>query len=428
MNRDRTSTRPWYFWPLSALLVGILIGLIIGWGIWPVKWTNAYPQDLRAAERNEYLAMVAESYAANPNVELAQARLATWSAADLAQAMAGLQEVASNTDAKRAEDVQLLSKALNLESVAPAPAAAPAPTSGVTQPTGALAILKRVCSAVLWIALALGAVALFVWLFRKWRSYQQGTTEPSGSGLQRYTTRDDESGRSTADIVEDAKAQWPSERVDVREPLPAAGWSRPSSYTREPEPQDDVARAADLPPFMTQREEPSTAAVRPQTVEPRREPVAETVKRIPPQPASAAPARLGDFIAVYQGEDGYDEAFDINDPVDGYLGQCGLQLNDPVGRARDQAIALQAWLWDSTDPDTRVKVLMSEGGYRDTGLRSEQAGEHEAIPVRSGTEFTLETHDLLLRGLVERITYSEQEPARVAFSELQVKFQAFRKR
>ncbi len=83
MNRDRTSTRPWYFWPLSALLVGILIGLIIGWGIWPVKWTNAYPQDLRAAERNEYLAMVAESYAANPNVELAQARLATWSAADL---------------------------------------------------------------------------------------------------------------------------------------------------------------------------------------------------------------------------------------------------------------------------------------------------------------------------------------------------------
>ncbi len=424
MNRDSTTTRPWYFWPLVTLLIGILIGLIIGWGVWPVRWTNAYPQDLRAAERNEYLAMVAESYATNPNVELAQARLATWSNTDLAQAMADLQEIASNTDAKRAEDVQLLSGALNLAALAPAPTVVPAQTTGVTQPTGALAIFKRVCAAVLWIALALGAVLLFVYLFRKWRTYQQGV-EPSGGGLRQSTARDIESGRSTADIVEDAKAQWPSDRVDVGET--PAGWSRSPSYTREPVALGDAELEADLPPFMPQREEPPIAAVRPQAVEPRREPVIEAVKRAVPQPASAAAVRLGDFIAVYQGEDGYDEAFDINDPVDGYLGQCGLQLNDPVGRARDQAIALQAWLWDSTDPDTRVKVLMSEGGYRDTGLRSEQAGAHEVIPVRPGTEFALETHDLLLRGVVERVTYAEQEPARVAFSELQVKFQAFRK-
>ncbi|MCX7673290.1 MAG: hypothetical protein N2Z63_06810 [Thiobacillaceae bacterium] len=109
------------------------------------------------------------------------------------------------------------------------------------------------------------------------------------------------------------------------------------------------------------------------------------------------------------------------------MGQCGLQLNDPVGPRRDQAVALQAWLWDSSDPDTKVKVLMGEGAYRDTALRSEQAGGHEVIQVRPGAEFTLESHDLLLRGKVERISYAEQEPYRGVFAELQVNFQVFRK-
>ncbi len=423
MNRDSANTRPWYFWPLVALLAGILIGLIVGWGIWPVKWTNAYPQDLRAAERHEYLAMAAESYATNRNLELAKARLATWSPTELSQALADLQEVATSTDAKRAEEVQLLAGALNLGIGAPQSTAVPAQAGGAAQPSGALTLFKRICGAVLWLALALGAVALFVYLFRRWRAYQQGVA-PS-EGYRQSPELDVEPGRSTADIVEDAKAQWPSERVDARET--AAGWSRPPAYTREPAAPEEVDLAEELPPYTPQREEPVMPPVRPQAVEPRREPPAEAVKRAPIRPVSAAPVRLGDYIAVYQGEDGYDEAFDINDPVDGYLGQCGLQLNDPVGRARNQTSALQAWLWDSTDPDTRVKVLMSDAGYRDTSLRSEQAGAYEVIPVRAGTEFTLETHDLLLRGLVERVTYSEMDPARVAFSELQVKFQAFRK-
>jgi hypothetical protein len=109
------------------------------------------------------------------------------------------------------------------------------------------------------------------------------------------------------------------------------------------------------------------------------------------------------------------------------MGQCGLQLNEPVGRNRDQAVALQAWLWDSSDPDTRTKVLMSEGAYRDTAMRSQQAGQHEALQVRAGTEFELESHDLLLRGRVEKADYIDQEPNRSVFAELQVRMQIYRK-
>ncbi len=127
------------------------------------------------------------------------------------------------------------------------------------------------------------------------------------------------------------------------------------------------------------------------------------------------------------GEPDYDEAFDINDPTEGYMGQCGLQLNAPVGGNRDQAVALQAWLWDSSDPDTRTKVLMSEGAYRDTALRSEQAGQFEALQVRAGTEFELESHDLLLRGKVEKADFADQESNRSVFAELQVRMQVYRK-
>lgn len=428
MNRDSTNTRPWYFWPLIALLVGILVGLIIGWGIWPVKWTNAYPQDLRAAERNEYLAMVAESYASNRDLELAKERLATWPATELAEAVADVQEVALNTDARRAADVQLLSSALNL-SVPSTSGPATSPAAPVTtQPTGVLATLRTVCTAALWIVLVLGAIALFVYLFRWWRASQQGAAQRSISDLKRPPERTSASGRSTADIFEDVKAQWPETSADYVE-TPAASPPRPSAYPNEPDLREEEYRDADLPPLTVPRVESPRVAPRSEPVESRREPVVDIPKRTPPPPSRQTPTltRLGDFIAVYQGEGDYDEAFDINDPIDGYMGQCGLQLNDPVGRDRDQAVALQAWLWDSSDPDTRVKVLMSEGAYRDTSLRSEQAGEHEALPVRPGTEFALETHDLLLRGVVEQVSYTEQEPYRGVFAELRLKLEAYRK-
>ena len=51
MTRQTSNARPWYFWPLIALALGIVVGLVIGWGIWPVSYKNTLPQDLRPAER-----------------------------------------------------------------------------------------------------------------------------------------------------------------------------------------------------------------------------------------------------------------------------------------------------------------------------------------------------------------------------------------
>ncbi len=424
MNRESLERRPQYFWPLMALLAGILIGLIIGWWLWPVKWTNTYPVDLRASERNEYLAMVAESYAANRDLALAQKRLASWPAEELAKILASAQEQALATDATRARNLQDLIAALGLTGPgAPEQPAAPS----AAEPTPFLQALRTVCIAGLWLLLVALGVALFWWLFRWWRKYQQQSAKPLLSPEPQRGARGlPEEPVSRADeVAAEVKARWPEEQPPLRT-TPAASREPAPSRAVEVEPDLETytrSRPSSPPP----RAEPPTAAVPPAPArpsEPKRPPL--TLRPAPPVSPSGL-KKLGEYTAIYQGESDYDEAFDINDPVEGYMGQCGLQLNEPVGPRRDQAVALQAWLWDSSDPDTRTKVLMSEGAYRDTALRSEQAGEHEVVQVRPGAEFTLESHDLLLKGRVDRLSYAEQEPYRGVFAELQVNFQVFRK-
>ena len=63
MSNTSVSERPVWVIPAIGFLVGLLVGWwLIGWWLLPVTWTNALPVDLRAAERDEYIGMVAESY------------------------------------------------------------------------------------------------------------------------------------------------------------------------------------------------------------------------------------------------------------------------------------------------------------------------------------------------------------------------------
>jgi hypothetical protein len=424
MARETNNARPWLA-ALLGLVAGLIIGLIIAWGLWPVSYNNTLPQDLRPAERDQYLAMVATSLAATGDTQAASQRLQAWPNEDLAVALANLQERLATSDPATAAAVGQLATTLNL---AAAPAAGPGATSG-GRTAGRAPVWQALCLPALWIVLILGGLAVLVFLFRRWRAARARRTGPAIAAAHPSSS----APGSAEEIAAREKEEW-----TVEPAAQSAGTRTPATTDDESEFYDDEDDFGAAPAAVVATQAArSPAAPGPQLAAPPYvPPPAEPARRAPvaaPAVVVAAGAKssgspVGDYVAIYRmGEPDYDEAFDINDPTDGYMGQCGLQLNEPVGRNRDQAVALQAWLWDSSDPDTRTKVLMSEAAYRDTALRSQQAGQHETLQVKPGTEFELESHDLLLRGKVEKADFIDQESNRGVFADLQVRMQVFRK-
>ncbi len=105
----------------SGLLIGIVLGLVFGWGIWPVTYTNTTPEFLRQDFRGDYLAWVAREYAANGDVELARQRLGVeyWKKEDPLQVLEALAQARGGQDAA---NIQSLMTALR-QPVEEAPAA-----------------------------------------------------------------------------------------------------------------------------------------------------------------------------------------------------------------------------------------------------------------------------------------------------------------
>lgn len=424
-----TNERPWYFWPLIAFVAGLLIGLVVlGWNVWPVTWTNATVQDLRPELRQQYVSMVAESFAQTRNLEVARQRLAGWPQEALAELLSETQTVLVARDPGAAANVQLLSVSLGAAATTPGTAAGQGqPSAAATAATGGAAAaetsrLRQICTAGIFVLLALGALALIFYLFRRWRAAREA---PESEALAPdYSPLMPSSPAAVAAEQEKARplAAQPYDWED--RVAPATSVASPGVRPARERDDDGVE-----PPFvLTSTSRP--VGPLPTTPQPS-EPLGVKMPPASPVPSAKSTAGLqtvAENTAMYQmGEPDYDEAFDINDPVDGYMGQCGLQLIEPFGRERDQAVALQVWLWDSSDPDTQTLVLMSEGAYRDTALRSQYAGEHQAMQVRPGTEFELASHDLLLRGRVEKVSYAEIEPVRGVFADLLVKLTVYRR-
>ncbi len=408
MSSNTDNRRPWWVVPVISFLVGLLIGWwVIGWLLWPVNWTNALPADLRATERDAYLSMVAESYAASRNANVARERLSSFSAQELSQYLANLQSMAA-ANPQQASQVQALVDLVGPARPAvpgaatatrtPVSAARPASGASAAAPNNLLSKLRSAATVLLWLLLLAAAVVVVYYLWRRLRAAYSTEPRPAVNTTIRQPRPPISPQRSLDEIAQDAKARWPG------------------SYTAEP---------AGTEVTVTEQEEPAPPAP---ISAPPLVPAPPKPIRTPTAGAASASARVAEFRALYQvGEPDYDEAFDIVDPTGGYLGQCGLELNDPVGRSHDQAAALQAWLWDTNDPDTKVMVLMSEGAYRDTAMRDQLKGEHEALPVRTGTEFALESYKVLLRGYVDKAEYVEQDPPYTIFSELLVRFQIYKK-
>ena len=64
---------------IVAFIIGWAIGLFLfGWGIWPVEYTGAYPQDLTDNYQEIYIVGFADLYAFDGNTERAKSAFADW--------------------------------------------------------------------------------------------------------------------------------------------------------------------------------------------------------------------------------------------------------------------------------------------------------------------------------------------------------------
>lgn len=114
---------------ITALVVGLILGLIFAWGIWPVQWYDAAVDHLRADLKAEWLRMAIDSYAQNADAVVAQQRYQALGE----EAPEILADVQQNPGRVRPETIAPFSAAVGatLAQVTPPPGT---PQVGATQP------------------------------------------------------------------------------------------------------------------------------------------------------------------------------------------------------------------------------------------------------------------------------------------------------
>jgi hypothetical protein len=112
---------------LLFIVLGIVSGLAYGWLIDPVKFLDTTPASLRADYRTDYVLMVAESYHARQDSQLAAKQLAILGGVSPAAICAGALQVAQGASYSQGDVALLLELSRAMQALSPAslPAGSP---------------------------------------------------------------------------------------------------------------------------------------------------------------------------------------------------------------------------------------------------------------------------------------------------------------
>lgn len=147
--------------PRTLALVGFLIGLfigwiVIGWGLWPVAWVDASPDDLEATWQEDFLRMAIDSYGIKPDIDKAIQR---WDGLG-PQAESILATIETNPGDQGGTPIQIYKDAVNASTV---DAGTEAETGDVAT-TSSMTRILVMCAVVVVLAVM---VAIYLYLFRR---------------------------------------------------------------------------------------------------------------------------------------------------------------------------------------------------------------------------------------------------------------------
>ncbi len=143
-------------------VLGLLLGLAIGWWLWPVEWTNSTPGNLRSDFQSDYILWVAEQYASTGDrpgdLEWARARLGAefWKKGQLGETMEGL---AGELGGQEAVCLRALAQALET-----------APAVSETSGGAGIRSVALVCGVALLVVACVGGIVFLVSRLSKQRA------------------------------------------------------------------------------------------------------------------------------------------------------------------------------------------------------------------------------------------------------------------
>lgn len=169
--------------PVINLILGFVIGLfiglvVLGWWLWPVKWTDAAPKHLHPGYQEMYLRAIIQAYSANPN-DVATAK-ANWESLEEA-GPATLERVKANPGRLDEGLIAAFSQAVQAQAGAPVPQ--PTPTAAAQEKSG-LSKLLPILGVLCVVVLLLGAAILVYFYLQSRRSLTSGEPTAAQQALE----------------------------------------------------------------------------------------------------------------------------------------------------------------------------------------------------------------------------------------------------
>jgi len=405
----------------GAFVVGLLVGwFVMGWYLFPVKYSETYPSDLRSDIADDYILMVAEAYASTHDLRTAAKRLRYWEPETLAVRIRQMSQALEKVEPERSAYLQVLAKDLHLNASAAAPAQ---PTPVPSSPSRSLPISSLLGLAAVLVLLA---IAFYLAYRRGLLDSLRGAVEPEEVAAPPSPTPRPSTDATYQDMpVHSMPVTQPltesegEERVvgqeDGGESMVASDYEFIPMPEREavwmPATQDETASAPapwepdyeeDVEGFEEPIATPDDLMTAP--VPPFEEEGAATVSS-ELEAGQASLAEAGQIkVLQFDGSPDYNVIAPIELGDD--FGQFVLGVALTAPHNPNQVIALEAMLYDRTDIRTVSALLAPPVLANDPELLHQFTDkDQDVFPLQPGQTFHLETAYLMVSGKVRRVQF-----------------------